>query len=138
MKLFNREPKFCAICKKELKHKHKPKKEWNIEGPLCGECHMDKMREFFEGTMKQKCVECNMTKKITDLWEPRWQWEMEGLLCKNCFDKKEKDFTTKKAFCSICGAKLNFFRYNPKSQWKVEGQLCRKCWDVQKESHRLE
>ena len=138
MKLFNREPKFCAICKKELKHKHKPKKEWNIEGSLCGECHMDKMREFFEGTMKQKCVECNMTKKITDLWEPRWQWEMEGLLCKNCFDKKEKDFTTKKAFCSICGANLNFFRYNPKSQWKVEGQLCRKCWDAQKESHRLE
>ena len=136
MKLFNREPKFCAICKKELKHKHKPKKEWNIEGSLCADCHMDKNREYFEGTMKQKCVVCNISKKLTDLWEPRWQWEMEGLLCKNCFDKKEKDFTTKKEFCSLCGAKIGFFRYNPKSQWKVEGQLCRKCWDAQKEAHR--
>ncbi len=135
MKLFTREPKFCAICKNELKHKHKPKKEWNIEGSLCADCHMDKMREFLEGTMKQKCVECSVNKKITDLWEPRWQWEMEGLLCKNCFDKKEKDFTTKKEFCSMCGAKLSFFRYTPKSQWKVDGQLCRKCWDTQKETH---
>ena len=86
--------------------------------------------------MRQKCVECNVSKKITDLWEPRWQWDMKGLLCKSCFDKKEKDFSTKKEFCSICGAKLSFFRYNPKPNWKVEGQLCRKCWDAQKESHR--
>jgi len=94
---------------------------------------MDKMKEFFEGTMTQNCVKCSVKKKITDLWEPRWQWEMEGLLCKDCFDKKEKDFTTKKEFCSICGAKLSFFRYNPKTKWKVDGQLCRKCWDSQKE-----
>jgi len=51
MKLLNRSPKFCAICQKELKHKHKPKKEWNIEGLLCADCHMDKMRQYFEGTM---------------------------------------------------------------------------------------
>jgi hypothetical protein len=48
MKFFNRSPKFCAICQKELKHKHRPKKEWNIEGLLCGDCHMDKMRQYFE------------------------------------------------------------------------------------------
>jgi rRNA maturation endonuclease Nob1 len=60
---------------------------------------------------------------------------MEGLLCKNCFDQKEKDFNTKKEFCSICGAKLNFFRYNAKSKWELEGQLCRTCWDSQKTKH---
>jgi len=133
MKFLSRAPVYCNICNKELKHKHRPKKEWNIEGFLCAECHMDKMREFFEGTMTQNCVKCSVKKKITDLWEPRWQWEMEGLLCKDCFDKKEKDFTAKKEFCSICGAKLSFFRYNPKTKWKVDGQLCRKCWDSQKE-----
>ena len=133
MKFLKRTPILCAICKKELKHKHKPRKEWNIQGSLCGECHMDKMKEFYEGSMAQNCVSCGTKKKITDLWEPRWQWEMEGLLCKDCFDKKEKDFTVKKEFCSICGTKLGFFRYNPKSKWKVEGQLCRKCWDAHKE-----
>jgi len=132
MKLFNRAPTYCAICEKELKHKHKPKKEWNIEGHLCSDCHMDKTRQYFEGTMTQVCGVCNSKKKITDLWEPRWQWEMEGLLCKSCFDKKEKTFTEKKEFCNICGAKLGFFRYNPKDKWDVEGHLCRKCWDSNK------
>ena len=132
MKFLNRSPKLCAICQKELKHEQKPKKEWNIEGLLCGDCHMDKMRQYFEGTMTQNCVECKSKKKITDLWEPRWQWEMEGLLCKSCFDKKEKIFAEEKEFCSICGAKLSFFRYTPKSKWKVTGNLCRKCWDSNK------
>ena len=132
MKFFNRDPTFCAICQKELKRKNKPKKEWNIEGYLCSDCHMDKTRQYYEGTMTQVCVACNSKKKITDLWEPRWQWEMEGLLCKSCFDEKEKTFTEKKEFCSICGTKLGFFRYNPKNKWKVEGQLCRKCWDSNK------
>lgn len=132
MKFFNRTPTYCAICEKELKHRHKPKKEWNIEGSLCADCHMDKNRQYFEGTMTQNCVVCKTTKKITDLWEPRWQWEMEGLLCKSCFDEKEKTFTEKKEFCSICGANLGFFRYNPKSKWKIEGQLCRNCWDENK------
>ena len=130
--LFNRKPSFCTICKKQITHKHKPKKEWGITGPLCADCHVDKMKEFYEGTIKQKCISCGITKKITDLWEPRWQWDMEGLLCKNCFDKKEKNFNEKKEFCSICGAKLSFFRYNPKSKWKVTGNLCRKCWDSNK------
>ena len=133
--IFSRKPSICAICKKQITHKHKPKKEWNIQGPLCANCHLDKMKEHYEGTIKQKCVSCGVTKKINDLWEPRWQWDMEGLLCKNCFDQKEKDFNVKKEFCSICGAKLSFFRYNPKSKWKLEGQLCRTCWDSQKTKH---
>jgi hypothetical protein len=90
------------------------------------------MREYYEGSMTQNCVSCGIKKKITDLWEPRWQWEMTGLLCKECFDKKEIDFTKKKEFCSVCGAKLGFFRYNPKDKWKLEGQLCRNCWDSKK------
>jgi len=86
MGLFNRSPTFCAICNKELKHKHKPKREWNIKGVLCGDCHVDKMKEFYEGKAYQTCVNCGIKKKIIELWEPRWQWDMEGLLCKECCD----------------------------------------------------
>ena len=67
MKFQSRAPVYCNICNKELKHKHRPKKEWNIEGFLCGECHMDKMREFFEGTMPQNCVKCSIKKKKISL-----------------------------------------------------------------------
>jgi hypothetical protein len=136
MGLFSKKPATCTVCSKETTHKHKPKKEWNMEYPLCADCYMNTMSQYYHGTFKQKCVKCGIEKKITDLWEPRWQWDMEGLLCKSCFDSKEVDFNGKKESCSICGAKMNFFRYNPKSEWKIEGQLCRKCWDLQKEMHR--
>ncbi len=82
--------------------------------------------------MKQSCLSCGVTKKLNDLWEPRWQWDMEGLLCKECFDKKEEDFNKKKSFCSICGIKLGFIRYNPKGKWTIDGQLCKSCWDSNK------
>lgn len=130
--IFNRKPVFCAVCKKKIKHKHKPKKEWNMQGVLCADCHVDKMKEYYEGSMSKNCVTCGVKKKITDMWEPRWQWDMEGLLCKSCFDKKERDFNLKKEFCTVCGKKLGFFRYNPKPKWNLEGQLCRQCWDSQK------
>lgn len=132
MGLFSRKPVFCAICNKELKHKHKPKREWKINGRLCGNCHVDKMKEFYEAKARQPCVNCGIRKKISDLWEPRWQWDMEGLLCKDCFDKKEEEFEKKKNFCSVCGTKLGFVRYNAKSKWKIEGQLCKNCWDSEK------
>jgi len=132
MIFFHSEPAFCAICKTKLKHKHKPKKEWKIEGPHCGNCHVDKMNEFYEASIRQNCIQCGIKKEIAELWEPRWQWEMEGLLCKNCFDKKESDFNKKKEYCSICGIKLGFFRYNPKPKWNLEGQVCRDCWDSRK------
>jgi len=132
MGLFDRKPSLCSVCKKKLKHKHKPKREWNIKGLLCGECYMDKMKEFYEAKIRQPCVSCGVTQKVSDLWEPRWQWEMEGLLCKQCFDKKEEEYQQKQNFCSICGTKLGFIRYNPKGKWKIDGQLCRKCWDEQK------
>ena len=132
MGLFSRKPAHCTICKTEITHKHKPKREWNVKGPLCGNCHLDKTQEFYEATIRQPCVSCRITKKISDLWEPRWQWDMDGLLCKDCFDKKEKDHATMKNYCCICSAKIGLIRYNPKPKWKVDGQLCRKCWDVKK------
>lgn len=136
MGLFSKKPAVCTVCNKETTHTHKPKREWNMQGPLCADCYMNTMSQYYYGTFKQKCVKCGSQQKISDLWEPRWQWDMEGLLCKSCFDAKEIDFKEKKESCSICGAKMNFFRYNPKSEWKIEGQLCRKCWDEQKETHR--
>ena len=132
MVLFSRKPVFCAVCNKQLTHKHKPKKEWGMKGLLCGDCHFDKSKEYFEGKIMQPCVECGITKKITNLWEPRWQWEMEGLLCKECFDKKEEDHAKKKNFCALCGGKIGLIRYNAKGNWKIEGQLCRNCWDKKK------
>lgn len=132
MILFDRKPAFCTICNKQIKHKHKAKKEWNVKSPLCGDCYVDKMKEAYDAGMFQNCVFCGVKKKVSDLWEPRWQWDMEGLLCKNCFDKKEEDFNKKKNFCCLCGTKLGFIRYNPKANWKMEGQLCKSCWDGQK------
>ena len=132
MRLWNKSPSYCAICKQELKHKHKPKREWNVKGPLCGNCHFEKSKEYYEGKVRQPCAVCKTTYKITDLWEPRWQWDMDGLLCKKCFDEKESNHTKQKNFCSLCGAKMGLIRYNPKSKWKIEGQLCRNCWDQKK------
>ncbi len=135
MILFNRKPAFCTVCNKQLTHRHKAKREWDVKSPLCGDCYVDKMQEVYDASVRQKCVSCETKKKISDLWEPRWQWDMKGLLCKNCFDKKESDFDKKKEFCVLCGAKMGFFRYNPKGKWKVDGQLCRSCWDSQKLKH---
>ena len=130
--LFSRRPADCAVCGARLKHRHRPKKEWNIDGLLCGDCHVQKTKEYYEGLMRQRCVVCGVTKKVTDLWEPRWQWEMEVLLCKGCFDKKESEHSRKKNYCGICGTKMGLLRYRPKPKWKIDGELCRKCWDAQK------
>ncbi len=132
MGLFGGKPVSCTACGKELKHKSKPKREWNIKGPLCGDCYMDKAEEFYEGKVRQPCKSCGTVRKITDLWEPRWQWDMDGLLCKECFDKKETGHNTKRNYCSLCNAKMGFIRYNPKPKWKIDGQMCRTCWDEHK------
>jgi len=63
MGLFSRKPVFCTVCNKQISHKHKPKKDWGIKGFLCGDCHLDKMREFYEKKMKQSCLSCGVTKK---------------------------------------------------------------------------
>lgn len=104
---------------------------------LCGECHLDKSREYYEGKVRQRCARCGGTFKITDMWEPRWQWETEGLLCKPCFDEKESTHERRKNFCGSCGAKMGLLRYRPKPKWKMDSklQLCRGCWDAQKARH---
>ncbi len=133
MGLFSRKPERCAVCGAELGHRHRPRKEWGMEGLLCGECHVDKAKEYHEGRMSRPCAECGAVRKITDLWEPRWQWDMEGLLCKGCFDSKEEGFARKRSFCAMCGAKMGFIRYRPKPKWNMVGrELCRGCWDAQK------
>lgn len=132
MGLFSRGPAECAVCGRRLTHRHKPKREWNIKGRLCGDCHFEKAREYYEGKVRQPCAACGTTRKITDLWEPRWQWDMDGLLCKGCFDQKEDSHERRKNFCSLCGGRMGLIRYNPKSRWGVDGQLCRPCWDAKK------
>jgi len=132
MDLLHRKPSFCTVCKKSLTHKHKPKREWNVEGPLCSDCYINEMQKQYDLSIKQKCVICGIEKNVPDLWEPRWQWDMEGLLCKECFDKKEESFEVKKKFCALCGTEMGFIRHNPKSKWAIEGQLCGKCWDAKK------
>ena len=132
MSLFKKKPAFCAICKKQIVHKHKPKSEWNVEGPLCGDCHVDQMRKFHELSLRQKCVTCGIEKDVPDMWEPRYQWDMKGLLCKGCFDEKEDEYKNVKDFCKICGKKLGMIRYHPKTKWSIGGQLCKECWDSQK------
>ena len=129
MRFFSRKPVYCAVCRTRLKHKHKPKREWGIKGPICGECHVTKTEEFYEAKVVQPCVTCGVHRRIADMWEPRWQWNMDGLLCKECFDKKEAKHASQKRVCAICGTGLKFIRYNPKPKWKIDGQLCRQCWD---------
>jgi hypothetical protein len=132
MNIFGKKHVICTICKKETGHKHKPKNEWQIEGPLCGDCYVSQMKKFYEHSLRQKCVTCGTEKDVPDLWEPRYQWDMTGLLCKSCFDKKDLTFKTQRATCQVCGKKLGMIRYNPKKKWVLDGQLCKECWDSHK------
>ncbi len=130
--LFSKKPTVCAVCGKQTKHAHKPKREWGISGRLCGDCHVDKTKAYYDSMTQQACVTCGQVRHIHDLWEPHWKWNMEGLLCKSCFDKKGQDFENARTRCALCGTKMGFIRYNPKPKWKVTGQLCKECWDSQK------
>ena len=132
MGLFGKKVGICSVCKKEIAHKHKPKQEWQVEGPLCGDCYVNQMKKFYDLSLRQRCVVCNVEKDVPDMWEPRYQWDMKGLLCKECFDKKDGEFKAKKDFCTVCGRNLGMIRYNPKIKWDLSGQLCRECWDMHK------
>ena len=129
MGLLSRKPSYCKICGAKLKHKNKPKREWGVKGPICGDCYVTKTTEFYEAKIIQPCVVCGVRRRVADMWEPRWQWDMDGLLCKDCFEKKETGHKNEKSTCSHCGTKLGFIRYNPKPKWNMNGQLCRECWD---------
>ncbi|MFL6511277.1 MAG: hypothetical protein ACJ700_08835 [Nitrososphaera sp.] len=126
----------CAVCGSELgRHKYKPKEEWGIEGMLCGNCHIEKTKQFI---MEQKeapdiCAICKKELTEQDRNKAKWQWEMESgtLLCKSCYQKKDADYNKKMNFCAVCSCKLGLFFYHPKPIWRMEGNLCRKCWDQQ-------
>jgi len=120
MGLFSRKPAYCTICKIEITHKHKPKREWNVKGPLCANCHVDKTKEFYEATIRQPCVICGTTKIISDLWEPRWQWDMDGLLCKDCFDKKRRRPRQKEKLLCVMWCKAGIIPI--KSKTKMESR----------------
>ena len=138
MRLFQKKKNIhCTICNKELKYKYKAAKEWNIEGYLCADCHIDKTKEFI--TKKQQyeetpdnCVICEKEiESESEKKKPRWQWNMASgsLLCSDCFEKKELSYDKRLNFCSMCNKKIGFIRYNPKPKWKIDGQLCKNCWD---------
>ena len=63
MGLFGKKPTICTICKKETKHKHKAKKEWYVDSPLCADCYMDKMKDAYDSNIKSKCLTCGTQKK---------------------------------------------------------------------------
>jgi hypothetical protein len=124
----------CAVCNRPVKHKYKPSKNWNIEGFLCADCHIEKTKEF---TLKEQeptpdiCAFCKREIEEGNSRKPRWQWNLESgtLVCQDCFDKKELEFNKRVNYCASCGIKMGIIRYNPKPTWNIEGQLCRKCWD---------
>jgi hypothetical protein len=126
----------CAVCGKELgRHRYKPGEEWGIEGLLCGDCHIEKTREFMlkQAETPDTCAMCGKEIADKESHKPKWQWEMESgtLLCKSCFEKKDADYNKKMNFCAICNGKLGMFYYHPKPAWHIQGHLCRKCWDSQ-------
>jgi hypothetical protein len=133
-----KEVAFCAICNKELgRHRYRPAKEWNLSGLLCGNCHIDKTKEFLEienskRDAPDRCAICR--KEISqdeDRIKAKWQWEMESgsFVCKDCFAKKDAEYNKKLNFCASCNGRLGRFFYHPKPAWKIEGNLCRRCWD---------
>jgi len=129
----------CAVCNVELgRHKYRPAKEWNMDGQLCADCHIEKTKEFM--LAQQRAVEApdtcaNCGKEILsaeDRNKPKWQWDMaSGLfLCHPCYLKKDAEHGKKMNSCAACGGKLALIFYHPKPSWKIQGNLCRKCWDA--------
>ena len=146
----NKAKDHCSVCKKELtRFRYRPLKEWNIEGVLCGDCHVIKSMEYSGSTRStvdkkrqdiieddkeliSKCGICNArTGPDSESLKPKWQWNVDTnlVLCKRCYSSKSKEYERRINYCAACGNKMSFFRYNPKPKWKIDGQLCRKCWD---------
>jgi len=71
MGIFSRKPAYCTICNKQVIHKNKAKRNWDVKSPLCSDCYLDKMQEDYDATLIKKCINCGVKNKVTDLWEPR-------------------------------------------------------------------
>jgi len=77
MGLFKHNQLFCTICKKSIMYKQKPKREWNLDGFLCGDCYVDEMRKQYDinesnpDTQIQsntKPVKIQSSKKLGGFW----------------------------------------------------------------------
>ncbi len=133
--LFGKKKAFCTVCKKEISHAHKPKSNWNVDdGPLCANCYIDLMKEYYENNNEDKCVLCGAEPGSFSLWKSKKEWGVTGWLCKPCFDQKEKQDDELKKFCCFCGAKIGFLSYDPKKEWNVKGQVCKNCWNLKTKS----
>jgi uncharacterized protein YlaI len=140
----------CTVCNKELiKFRYKPRNEWDIQGMLCGDCHVIKSMEHSGRTEgsgsknqhqtvedeKEVSLKCGMCDADIDSGsehlKAKWQWNMDThlILCRRCYSIKSKEYEKRINYCAVCGNKMSFFRYNPKPKWKIDGQLCRLCWD---------
>jgi len=130
--LFSKKEVFCTICKRRITHKHKPKRSWNVEGPICADCYVDLMKQNFEKNTDDKCVLCGAEPGSFSLWKPKKEWGVQGWLCKPCFDEKEKADEESKKYCAMCGNKLGFFCYSSKKDSGITGQICKNCHNLQK------
>jgi len=133
MEIFSKKKDFCTICKKETSRKSKPKKEWNVEGPMCSNCYVDFMKKPFEKKSKNedKCVECGAEPGGLNLWKPKKEWGITGWLCEPCLKEREKSDKELKKNCATCNAKLGFITNYPKQEWGIKGYLCKNCWKIQ-------
>jgi len=131
-RLFSKKDAFCSVCNKHISHKHKPKSNWNVEGPLCADCYVDLMKKINE----DKCVLCGSEPGSFNLWKPNKEWGIQGWLCKTCFDEKEKVDEETKKHCAICSGKLGFFCYSFKNESGITRQICKKCYNSQKENSK--
>jgi len=130
--LFDKKETFCTVCNKHISHKHKPKSNWKVDGPLCADCYVDLMKKNFKKNEDDKCVLCGSEPGSFSLWKPKKEWGIQGWLCKPCFDEKEKADDESKKYCARCGGKLGFFCYSLKKESGITVQICKKCYNLQK------
>jgi len=129
MKLFSSKKEFCSICKKNISRSSKPKKEWNIKGPLCANCYVDLMKTQPEKKKESddKCILCGAEPGELNLWKPKKEWGIKGWLCEPCLHEKERVDNELKKNCIICNSKLGFIKYRSKKEWNLKGYLCKNC-----------
>ena len=130
--LFSKEEVFCTICKRGITHKHKPKRSWNVEGPVCANCYVDLMKKYYESGIDDICAICGDKPRAFNLWKPYKEWGIKGWLCKPCFDEKEKADEESKKYCAMCGNKLGFFCYPSTKDSGITGEICKTCHNLQK------
>ena len=131
VRLFGSKKKeFCTICKKGVSHTSKPKKNWNVNGPLCANCYVDLMKTQPEKKKDDDtCILCGAEPGGLNLWKPKKEWEIKGFLCEPCLKEKERVDNELKQNCILCNAKLGFIKHRSKKEWNLKGYLCKNCWE---------